>query len=60
MTHKKIMKKCAAKLEKDAAHYTKEAKEAKTKKKKKHEMREKHEAKSAATDLRKRVKNAHE
>jgi hypothetical protein len=58
--HKKIMKKCAAKLEKDAAHYTKEAKQAKTKEKKKHELREKKEAKSAAKDLKKRVRSAHE
>jgi hypothetical protein len=58
--HKRIMQKAAKALEKDAAHYTKEVKKAKTKTKKKHELVEKKEAKSAAKDLKKRVKKAHE
>ena len=49
--HKKIMKKCASKLMKDAKHYGKEMKEEKVEKK---------EALSAAKDLKKRVKKAHE
>ena len=49
--HKKIMKKCASKLMKDAKHYAKEEKEEKVEKK---------EALSAAKDLKKRVKKAHE
>jgi hypothetical protein len=44
MSHKKIMKKAEKALEKDAKHYKVEEKE----------------AKSAAKDLKKRVKKAHE
>lgn len=44
MSHKKIMKKAEKALEKDAKHYKIEEKE----------------AKSAAKDLKKRVKKAHE
>ena len=58
--HKKIMSKCSKALEKDAMHYKKEVKHAKTKSKKKHEMIEEHEAKSAAKDMKKRAKRAHE
>jgi hypothetical protein len=59
MTHLKIMKKAAKALEKDAAHYTKKAASEKGIKKK-HELIEKKEAKSAAKDLEKRAKKAHE
>jgi hypothetical protein len=59
MTHKKIMEKAASALKKDAAHYSKEVKGAKGEKKK-HEMTEKKEALSAAKDLKKRAKKAHE
>lgn len=58
--HKKIMEKAAKALKKDAAHYKKEAKQAKTKTKKKHEKVEQKEASSAAKDLKKRAKKAHE
>lgn len=58
--HKKIMKKAAQALTKDAKHYEVNAKHAKTKVKKKHEMVEEHEAKSAAKDLKHRAKKAHE
>jgi len=58
--HKAIMKKCAGKLMKDAAHYEKEANSAKSPVKKKHDMVEKKEAKSAAKDLKSRAKKAHE
>lgn len=57
--HKKIMSKCAAKLEKDASHYAKEEKHAKGKHKKEEKV-ERKEAMSAAKDLKKRVKKAHE
>jgi hypothetical protein len=57
--HKKIMQKAAKALKKDAAHYAKEAKSEKGVKKK-HELVEKKEAKSAAKDLTKRAKKAHE
>lgn len=58
--HKKIMSKAAKALTKDAAHYAKEAKSAKSPVKKKHEKVERKEAMSAAKDLKKRVKKAHE
>lgn len=58
--HKKIMDKAAKALEKDAAHYKKEIKKAKSPKKKKEERIEKHEAESAARDLKRRAKKAHE
>lgn len=61
--HKKIMKKAAKALEKDAKHYAKEAKHEKKaghKGKAKHEIVEKREASSAAKDLKKRARKAHE
>lgn len=60
MTHKKIMKKCASKLMKDAEHYEKDMKQTHSKTKKKHDKIEKKEALSAARDLKKRSKKAHE
>jgi len=57
--HKKIMEKASKSLKKDAEHYGKEAKKAKGSKKK-HELVEKREAMSAAKDLKKRAKKAHE
>jgi len=60
MSHKAIMKKAAKALEKDARHYAKEEMHDKTKKLKKHHKIEEKEASSAAKDLRKRVKKAHE
>jgi hypothetical protein len=57
--HKKIMEKAAKKLVKDAAHYKKEASRSMGTKKK-HELIEKKEAMSAAKDLKKRSKMAHE
>lgn len=57
--HKKIMAKAAKALEKDAVHYSKESKRD-TGTKKKHELVERKEAKSAAKDLKKRAKSAHE
>lgn len=59
MTHVKIMEKASKALTKDAKHYKKEASHAKGTKKK-HEMVEMHEAASAAKDLKKRAKKAHE
>jgi hypothetical protein len=59
MVHKKIMEKASKALEKDASHYAKKAKHAHGIKKK-HEMIEEREAKSAAKDLKKRAKSAHE
>lgn len=58
--HKAIMKKCAGKLMKDAKHYEKESKKASSKGEKKHENMEKREALSAAKDLKKRARKAHE
>ena len=58
--HKKIEKKAAKALEKDAAKYVKEAKHAKSPVKKKHEMIEAKEAKGAAKSLKKMAKKAHE
>lgn len=63
MSHKAIMSSAAKKLKADAKHYQKEAKEEKAKghkAKAKHEMLEKREALSAAKDLKKRAKSAHE
>ncbi len=57
--HKAIMKKAAKALEKDAKHYTSEEKHAHGKKKV-HEKIEKKEAMSAAKDMKKRAKKAHE
>jgi hypothetical protein len=57
--HKKIMEKAAKSLTKDAAKYKEEAKHAKGKHKKE-EMVERKEALSAAKDLKKRAKKAHE
>lgn len=59
MSHKKIMKKCASKLMKDAKHYDKEIKESKGVKKK-HEKTEKKEAVKMAKVLKKGAKKAHE
>lgn len=60
MTHKKIMQDAAKKLKRDASKYAKEAKHEKSKAGKKHELVERKEALSAAKDLRKRAKKAHE
>ena len=60
MSHKKIEKKAAKALEKDAQKYVKEAKNAKSPMKKKHEMIEAKEARAAAIDMKKRAKKAHE
>lgn len=57
--HKKIEEKAAKALEKDASHYVVKAKHAKGEKKKEAKI-EAHEAKSAAKDLKKRAKKAHE
>ncbi len=57
--HKKIMSKAATALKKDASHYAKEAKHA-IGKHKKEEKIERKEALSAAKDLKKRAKKAHE
>ncbi len=54
------MEKASKALEKDASHYAKEATRAKTATKKKQELIEKKEAQSAAIDLKKRAKKAHE
>ena len=53
------MQKASKALAKDAAHYAKKAKVEKGVKKK-HELVEKREASSAAKDLKKRAKKAHE
>lgn len=53
------MRRAAKALEKDARHYAVKAKHAKGKKKR-HEMIEEREAESAAKDLKKRAKRAHE
>lgn len=58
--HKKIMKNAAKELEKDAKKYANETKHAKSPKKKHQEVVEKKEALSAAKDLKKRAKKAHE
>lgn len=57
--HKKIMSRAAKALEKDARYYAEEAKHAKGKHKRE-ELVERKEAKSAAKDLKKRAKHAHE
>jgi hypothetical protein len=57
--HKKIMQKASKALDKDAKHYAKEAAHTKGTKKK-HELIEKKEAKSAAVELKKRARTAHE
>ena len=57
--HKKIMEKCSVALKKDAKHYAKEEKHAHGAKKK-HEAIEKKEAMSAAKNMKKRAKRAHE
>ena len=61
--HKKIMQKAAKALSKDVKHY--ESKEKSDKKRgavkaAKHDKVEKKEAKSAAKDLKRRVRSAHE
>lgn len=58
--HKKIMKKAATALLKDAKHYASDAKHAHSSTKKKHDKVEMKEAVSAAKDLKKRAKKAHE
>lgn len=63
MSHVKIMKKAAQALKKDVKHYKHEETEDKKhhdKKKFQHHRTEEREAKSAAKDLQKRVKRAHE
>ena len=60
MIHKKIMEKCSEKLMKDAKHYAKDEKKTKSPVKKSHDKVEKREAVSAAKDLKKRAKKAHE
>lgn len=63
MSHIKIMKKADKALEKDAEHYAREEKQAKKHhqlKKAHHEKVEKKEAMSAAKDLKKRIRKAHE
>ena len=63
MSHKKIMEKAAKALSKDAKHYKTEEKmdmKHHSKEKLKHHKMEEKEAKSAAKDLKKRVRKAHE
>ena len=60
MSHKKIMKTAAKKLEADVKHYAKEAKEAKSPAKKKHEKIEMKEAAKGASVMKKMAKKAHE
>lgn len=63
MSHKHIMEKASKALAKDAKHYQHEEKIDKKKgnvAKLKHHKIEEKEAKSAAADLRKRAKKAHE
>ena len=57
--HKKILSKCATKLEKDAKKYSKEATHSKGKHKKE-ELVEKKEAMSASKDLKRRARSSHE
>lgn len=57
--HKRIMEKASKDLKKDAEHYKSEMKHAHGKKKK-HEKVEMKEALSAAKDMKKRAKKAHE
>lgn len=54
------MERAAKALTKDAAHYTKDAKMTTSKTKKKHDLVERKEACSAAKDMKKRAKKAHE
>lgn len=58
--HKKIMAGAAKALSKDAKKYAKEEKHAPTKTAKKHEKVEMKEAMSAAKDMKKRAKAAHD
>lgn len=61
--HKKIMERAAKALTRDVKHYKKEEKADKAKgdkEKLKHHKKEESEAVSAAKDLRKRAKKAHE
>lgn len=58
--HKKIMQKAAKALSKDASKYALKAKIASSPSEKHHEHLEEKEAKSAAKDLKKRAKSAHE
>lgn len=60
MSHVKIMKKAAKKLDKDASHYHTDATKTKSKIKKKHDRIEEREARGAAKDLRKRASKSHE
>lgn len=57
--HKKIMNRAAKALKKDAEHYEKKSRHEKGSKKK-HEMIERKEALSAAKDMKKRARTAHE
>lgn len=58
--HKKILKKTIKQLEIDAKKYANESKHAKSPKKRQQEKVEEKEALSAAKDLKKRAKKAHE
>jgi hypothetical protein len=58
--HKKIEEKASKDLKKDAMKYKKDVKHAKTPEKKMHAKVEMKEAMSAAKDLKKRAKKAHE
>jgi len=58
--HKKIMQRAATALKKDAKSYERKATAAHSTKKKKNERIEEKEALSAAKDLKKRAKKAHE
>ena len=57
--HKRIMERASSELKKDAKKYEKEEKHSHGAKKK-HEAVEKKEAMSAAKDMKKRAKSAHE
>lgn len=59
MTHKKIMKRCSDELEKDAKKYARESR-GKKGVERKNKLRERGEAMSAAQDLKKRAKKAHD
>jgi len=60
MSHKIIMDKARKALESDALRYAKDSKKTSSQVKKKHDAVEKKEAMSAAKDLKKRAKSAHE
>lgn len=60
MSHKKIEKECAEKLERDASRYKEGAKSLRGKKQKRHEKTEEREAKAAAKSMKRFAKKAHE